>query len=47
MGTQHLGYAILTNIEEVLEMVGILIFIHGLLLYMERTWGILRVRITS
>ncbi len=33
-GTQNVTYAIITTIEEALEMIGLLVFIHALLQYM-------------
>ncbi|MEM8673327.1 MAG: hypothetical protein AAGF83_05570 [Cyanobacteria bacterium P01_G01_bin.67] len=38
IGQQHLIYALIATVEEVLEMTGIVIFIHGLLCYL-RNWA--------
>jgi len=35
-GQQYLPYALITTVEEVMEMVGIIIFIYGLLYYLGR-----------
>lgn len=35
-GQQHLTYALLANLEEVMEMMGTIVFIYGLLLYSGR-----------
>lgn len=35
-GQQHLTYALLANLEEVMEMMGTVVFIYGLLLYSGR-----------
>jgi hypothetical protein len=35
-GQQYLPYALITTVEEVMEMVGIIIFIYGLLYYLAR-----------
>jgi hypothetical protein len=36
-GQQHLPYALLANLEEVMEMTGIIIFIYGLLYYIGQS----------
>ncbi|MEM7593252.1 MAG: hypothetical protein AAF383_17355 [Cyanobacteria bacterium P01_A01_bin.83] len=36
IGQQHLIYALIATVEEVLEMAGIVIFIHGLLFYLSK-----------
>ena len=36
-GQQNLIYALMTNVEEVLEMTGIIIFIYGLLYYLNKS----------
>jgi hypothetical protein len=35
-GQQHLFYALITTVEEAMEMVGIIIFIYGLLYYLNK-----------
>lgn len=38
-GSENLTYALYTNVEEVLEMSGLVVFIHGLLSYWNRATG--------
>ncbi len=35
-GEENLGYALLTTVEEVMEMLGVVVLIHGLLLYLNK-----------
>ncbi len=44
-GEQTLGYAMIVTVEELCEMLGIVIFIHGLLDYIASRAGEIRIRI--
>ena len=44
-GQQHLTYALLTSLEEAMEMMGTVVFIYGLLFYIERWTQKLQVQI--
>jgi hypothetical protein len=47
LGTQNAGYVAVQTLEEMLEMVGILIFIHALLEYADQQFGGLRLDVSS
>ena len=44
-GQQHLTYALLTSLEEAMEMIGTVVFIYGLLFYIGRWAQKLQVQI--
>lgn len=44
-GTNKIGYAMLYTVEEMLEMVGLVVFIYGLLRFIEDTVGGITIRI--
>jgi hypothetical protein len=47
-GQENFTYAALTNLEEFLEMLGIVVFIHSLLVYLKRySDEVLRIRISN
>ncbi len=46
-GDKNLGFAMLTNIEESMEMVGVIIFLDALLAYIGRTYEVVHFRIQA
>ena len=46
-GQDNFTYAALTNLEEFLEMLGIVVFIHSLLVYLKRYVEVIQIRISN